>query len=314
MPADRQAFRDDSATARTCLASERGIDRLRSLPGARRLESEDGKKRCPTGIRDALSKGVILNHVTDPQVFMVYRVVLPNQRERRLVVKILPLVADVLMRSGEERDGLASPMAPLLAPRHSALAASQIGVRLAIVTRRGDRLPVGQRGEGLQPQINSRLLAGARNWLYGHVRAGESHMPTVSLMRDRDGLGHALNRARPMHADAPNLGEDEEAVVKPRTIAVLLEGEGVDAVAALEPWETRLLAPLDATKERLVGLIKPGKHILQDVAMDGLVLRHLGANGLEFGFLLVARDRDAAPLPGGDALLEGGVIEIAATP
>ena len=39
-----------------------------------------------------------------------------------------------------------------------------------------------------------------------------------------------------------------------------------------------------------------------------------GANGFEFGFLLVARDRDVAPLPGGDALLEGGVIEIAATP
>ena len=46
--------------------------------------------------------------------------------------------------------------------------------------------------------------------------------------------------------------------------------------------------------------------------MDGRVLWHLGADLLEFGFLLVPGDGDAAALPGGDALLQAGVVEIAA--
>ncbi len=48
--------------------------------------------------------------------------------------------------------------------------------------------------------------------------------------------------------------------------------------------------------------------------MDGGVLRELRADGLQFGFLLVARDGDVAALPGGDALLQGGVVELAAAP
>ena len=35
---------------------------------------------------------------------------------------------------------------------------------------------------------------------------------------------------------------------------------------------------------------------------------------LQLGFLLVARDRDVAPLPGRDALLQGGVVEHATAP
>ena len=38
--------------------------------------------------------------------------------------------------------------------------------------------------------------------------------------------------------------------------------------------------------------------------MDGGVLRKRGADVLEFGFLLIAREGDARSLPGGDALLQ----------
>ena len=48
--------------------------------------------------------------------------------------------------------------------------------------------------------------------------------------------------------------------------------------------------------------------------MDGGVLRKLRTDGFQFGFLLEPRDGDVAPLPGGDALLQGGVVEIAAAP
>src|SRR5262245_19281330 len=48
--------------------------------------------------------------------------------------------------------------------------------------------------------------------------------------------------------------------------------------------------------------------------MDGLVDWHLGANGFELGFLLVARDRDMTSLIGGDALLQGSIVQITAAP
>jgi len=48
--------------------------------------------------------------------------------------------------------------------------------------------------------------------------------------------------------------------------------------------------------------------------VDGGILWHLGADVLQLGFLLIARDRDAPPLPGRDALLQGDVVERAACP
>src|SRR5215831_17518050 len=48
--------------------------------------------------------------------------------------------------------------------------------------------------------------------------------------------------------------------------------------------------------------------------MDGRVLREFSADVLQFGFLLVAGNRSAASLPGGDALLQGDVVEPATQP
>src|SRR5262245_36373815 len=66
---------------------------------------------------------------------------------------------------------------------------------------------------------------------------------------------------------------------------------------------------LDAEEERLIGLIEPRQRILQDVRVDGRVLWEFCADGLQLGFLLIARDGDTASLPGSDALLQASVIE-----
>ena len=54
---------------------------------------------------------------------------------------------------------------------------------------------------------------------------------------------------------------------------------------------------LDAPEERLIGLVEPCQHVLQDVRVDGGVLRECGAEVLQLGFLLEARDGDADALP-----------------
>jgi hypothetical protein len=55
----------------------------------------------------------------------------------------------------------------------------------------------------------------------------------------------------------------------------------VKALAAFEARETRFLAPLHPAEERLVGPVKARQHVLQHVAVDGSVVRQLGADGLE---------------------------------
>src|SRR5258707_12277463 len=54
--------------------------------------------------------------------------------------------------------------------------------------------------------------------------------------------------------------------------------------STLFPYTTlsrSLLAPLPRAKERLIGLIERGQHILQHVAMEGCILRELGTDGRE---------------------------------
>ena len=64
----------------------------------------------------------------------------------------------------------------------------------------------------------------------------------------------------------------------------------------------------------MIGRIQARQDILQHVAVEGGILRQLRPDGRELGFLLKACHRDVAPLPGGDALLQGGVVEGATAP
>lgn len=90
--------------------------------------------------------------------------------------------------------------------------------------------------------------------------------------------------------------------------------ETVETVAALEAGESWCLSRLYPAKERLIGLVEPRQHILQDVAVNGCVLRECGADVLQLGFLLVAGEGDATAAVGSDTLLQGRVVEPAARP
>ena len=98
MGAHRQAFRDPLRTAApigehpaTVLAGVLGRNRDHLTPGACCLGLKDGPELCPAGIADAFGKVVVPDHVGDPHIFEVDGVVLPQQRERGLMVKVTPV-------------------------------------------------------------------------------------------------------------------------------------------------------------------------------------------------------------------------------
>jgi hypothetical protein len=145
MPPNGQALLHELPTVRprTPLAGERGIDCNHSLPGSYRLESKDGQEHAPPRIRDALGEMVVLDHVSDPQIFMIDHIVGLDKRGGLLVVEIAPLAGDVLLRLGQQRDGFAAPAAAFRASCDSPLAAAQIRLRLAVVAGSEARLPAG---------------------------------------------------------------------------------------------------------------------------------------------------------------------------
>ena len=69
--------------------------------------------------------------------------------------------------------------------------------------------------------------------------------------------------------DVPNLGQDERAVLQPRTVAMLVVGEGVVAVLAMKARKAWLFTGLKTAEDGLMCVIEPGQHIVQHVAVDG---------------------------------------------
>src|SRR5262249_17996553 len=109
--------------------------------------------------------------------------------------------------------------------------------------------------------------------------------------------------------------EHQEAVVEMRTVSILLVGEGMIAVPALEAGRARLLARLHPAEERLIGAIEADQHVLQDMRVDGSIVWERGAQVLQLGFLLEAGRRfTLATLPPRLALLQGGIVERATAP
>src|SRR5262245_4487371 len=143
------------------------------------------------------------------------------------MVEIGPLTPHLLMRLRQQRHRLAPTIAPFLATRDTPLRRFQRALRRAIPAGMEDACPIRERSEGFQPKVYARFLAGRRQRLHRHIRAGETDIPPIRLPTDRDRLGDALQRAAPAYGNAPNLGADQEAVVERRPVAKLLVGEGV---------------------------------------------------------------------------------------
>jgi hypothetical protein len=55
---------------------------------------------------------MVLDHIGRPQILMIDRVVISDERQRRLVLKVLSLATHRLMSFGEERDRLMPAAAP----------------------------------------------------------------------------------------------------------------------------------------------------------------------------------------------------------
>src|SRR5690348_917250 len=315
MRAHAQALRHARPAARTVLAGIRGWHGDDLTASVCCFALKDAAERRPAGITDALAEMTVPHHVGHPQIFEVDHVVGPDECQGRLVVKVAPLPPHVLVPLGKDTYGFLTALALFLAARDAPLGLLERLFPLPVMTWVLYRVASGGDQEHLQAQINARLLAGRRQGLGGHLHTGETDIPAVRFFGEGDGLDRAFHRPGPAYGDAPDLGQDQIAVIQPGAVVVLLAGAGVVAASALIARETGLLSRRYPLEECLIGSVQAGQHVLEDVRVDGRVLRERFADRLQFCLLLEAGGRDALPAaPPGDALLRRDVVERAAAP
>ncbi len=174
-------------------------------------------------------------------------------------------------------------------------------------------LPLRRHQEHHEAHVNARLPARRGQRLGGHLRTGAAGVPAVGFTREGDGLGGPCEGTTPAHRQPTELGEDQEAILQRGAVADLFVGEGVGARAALETGKARGLPRGHAAEERLVGPVQAGEHVLQDVRMDGGVLRERRPEVRQLRCLLRMGGRTALPpAPPRAALLQRAVVELAA--
>src|SRR6478736_5473603 len=147
------------------------------------------------------------------------------------MVEVLPLPPHFLVGLRQQHDRLASAITATLPARHAALRGLQRAFGFPVPAGLENARAIRERGKSFNPQVYPRLLPGGRKGLYGDVRAGDACVPAVRLFGDRGRLRPAFQGTRPAHGDAPDLGEDQEAVVYARAAVVshLWKGERIVA-------------------------------------------------------------------------------------
>src|SRR5215467_917194 len=191
---------------------------------------------------------------------MIDRVVRSHEHARRLAVEVCARPAYALMRPGEQVNCLLAAAAPRLAARDPPLCTPQVALRHPEDAWVGDGLPIGQRGERFQTEIDPGLLACKRPGLQWHRGTREGGVPAIRFPANRHRLWRARDGVGPPHRDTPDLGQDQDAVVERGTVTELLVGERVVAVCAVEARIARRPARLDATEEGLKGTVQTGQH------------------------------------------------------
>src|SRR5262249_20595829 len=139
-------------------------------------------------------------------------------------------------------------LTPFLATGDTPLCLLQCLLGCAKVPRVGDGVPVRREKKDREAHVDavSRPLSGRGAVGTRHTR--ERDRAPIRCFAERDGLAGALEGPTPPHGNAPDLAQDEGAVVETGAVALRLVGERVGAVLAVEAGKPRLLAVVDAAE------------------------------------------------------------------
>ena len=196
MGTSRETFRHTLPTPATVLRGERGGHGDDSTASVCGCAFADGPKACPPRVRYAFGERAVAEHLGDPQVFEREGVVLVEHRPCRLVLKVSARALHLLLRPGEQFDGLLAPVAPLLAPGDAPLGFGKPLLGAAVGARMGQQLAVRRDAEHRATSVYPALPAARRQRFSRHLgTSAPRHLGTSA---------HELHELHELHAYQPS--------------------------------------------------------------------------------------------------------------
>ena len=164
------------------------------MPSVSCFGFEDGPEVRPACVAAGLGEVAIPHQVGDLHIFEGEGVVVAKEVQRRLVVEVRALALHRLVRLGEQSNGLAAAMTPLLASGDAPLRLRALLLAASVVARIRHHLPIRRDEKDLQPHVNPRLPASrpaAGNGCTGtSAQEKRAYQPSasreiVTVLRDR---------------------------------------------------------------------------------------------------------------------------------
>jgi hypothetical protein len=307
MPTVRK-FLLDSLTAQACLACPGRVDFYHSASGAFCLGAKFGNKSRPSGIVHGLGEETP-GHSLDVQIFDCNKTVQRHQPEGYFVVEVRPLISDVRMNSLKFTNCLASAARTSPTPRDLALCSAEFGLRFPIMSRLVDFCPVRKHDKRLQAQVDAdRFIAFRQGARFNF--ATETSIPTTRFPFNGAGLDLTHQGTVQFDFNTADFGQCQASVFNSK--AQLRVAKRVVARSRSETWEAWILTCFATAKESAKRFVDAVKNILQNLAVNFLILRPNQVDLWKLAGLFVEPYRRTTILPRSDTLLKSGIVEFTA--
>lgn len=229
-----------------------------------------------------------------------------------LKVKVPPLVGDFLMSFGYKDASLIPPVGAFNSPGEPLLAHGQNIPRPLKEAGVADFHTFGGSQKGLKADINTyHFIVGGKRFQW-NILAGEAGVPFARrATADGNRFDSALYRAGKPELESADVPDSEVFAIQLPTS--LFQREGVVAVPTLESREACFaITILYSAKEALVGFVQALKHVLEHLRADISIFRESCFKLRKLLNLLIAGNENSVMPVGGDALLQGSVVEMTA--
>src|SRR2546421_9218754 len=254
---DRPAERTDMSSHRqrflhnltALVAVLRGETRVHSddlMSSTLSLHFKNVEKRAPTGVHDALSQGMVLDHVENTQLLNSDDLIAFYILLCRLIVEVTALPLDLEMGLRRTASGFTASMRTLLASTYRSLLTSQGLLQGAIEARVLDGMSFRVSQENCQTNVKTNFRMGTLRWFmrssWLHLTYKECIPMPIGPMYQMNRLRHAFYRT--MQLDLEEMSQllrDNKMFLVFMHIAifaVLSELDRMPAVRLLETGET----------------------------------------------------------------------------
>jgi len=166
-------------------------------------------KLIPSGVGDRFRKPMIPNHVSNSEVFNMYRLVIADKLSACLMKKIATLIRNFLMPHSKSMNCFTSGIRAFLLPGYRALKSFKPFLSLAEIFRAFHRFAVRSGEECLDAEVNADFIASIFRLRYFNFAKNRGIVSTRRRLGYSNGLHCSLNRSMKDDLDPLAFGDIE---------------------------------------------------------------------------------------------------------